>query len=346
MDSDFAVETIAPYACSAGELITAKSYLVDRFVPACELVQLPPSEIAGGRLTLRIRNGVASPPRNERPLYGNLKRLLSANQPRLELPGHAIDFRTRQPGNWAHALNNHLPLLFHIMDRLGGELQGNPTVVLPERMPSFVKEAFDTFGFPFAETNRPVRASLIEFEMTPWIGMRAIRHNWAAKAVETAPAFSSLSDRAGEFPEKIFISRRNTRRLSNELEIEAFLSARGYRKIYPEQHSIEEQFGFLSFAQEVVAVHGAALAPLLYRPRASRPFQLVELLPVGHMTKVYRVMTQQVGGRWIGVRGKILPDHVRHAYDFRRPFTKFSLEEFEVDVESLEIALGRVREHH
>jgi hypothetical protein len=39
------------------------------------------------------------------------------------------------------------------------------------------------------------------------------------------------------------------------------------------------------------------------------------------------------------VRGKIKPEHVLPAYDLDTPFTKYSLQPFEVDLASLELAL-------
>jgi hypothetical protein len=57
------------------------------------------------------------------------------------------------------------------------------------------------------------------------------------------------------------------------------------------------------------------------------------------MTDVYRAMAHQVGCSWIGVRGKIKPEHVEPAYRLGEPFLAFSLQSFEVDPASVEIAL-------
>ena len=38
------------------------------------------------------------------------------------------------------------------------------------------------------------------------------------------------------------------------------------------------------------------------------------------------------------MRGRLKPDYVRGAYDFSKPFREFSLDNFEVDIASLEAA--------
>lgn len=94
----------------------------------------------------------------------------------------------------------------------------------------------------------------------------------------------------------------------------------------------------------MVAVHGAGMAPLLYVPPNGQLRQLVEILPIGHMTDVYRVIAQQVGIAWIGVRGRIKPGYVEAAYRLNERFNAFSLDSFEVDVVALQQALELAKE--
>ena len=60
------------------------------------------------------------------------------------------------------------------------------------------------------------------------------------------------------------------------------------------------------------------------------------------MTDVYRGMSQQVGCAWIGVRGRIKPEYIRPAYVLDTPFTRYSLDNFEVDPASLDLALDMI----
>ena len=121
----------------------------------------------------------------------------------------------------------------------------------------------------------------------------------------------------------------------------------GFQTIYPEDLPVAEQFRLFNAAESIVAVHGAGLAPLLYRHPQGRLRTLVEILPAGHMTDVFRSMAQQVDCNWIGVRVLIKPQYVRPAYALGQGFTRFSLDGFEADPAALERALDMagVSEH-
>ena len=114
----------------------------------------------------------------------------------------------------------------------------------------------------------------------------------------------------------------------------------GYVTVYPEDLSVEDQFQLFNTAEQIVAVHGAGLGPLLYRHPNSPLRHLVEILPCGHMTDFFRLMAQQVGVPWTGVRGRLKPEYVAPAYQMQNFFKQYSLDNFEVDPESLERALA------
>ena len=57
------------------------------------------------------------------------------------------------------------------------------------------------------------------------------------------------------------------------------------------------------------------------------------------MTDFFRLMAQQVGVSWTGVRGRLKPEYVAPAYREQRVFKQFSLDNFEVDPVSLDRAL-------
>ena len=89
-------------------------------------------------------------------------------------------------------------------------------------------------------------------------------------------------------------------------------------------------------------MHGAGLAPLLYCAPGTGPRLLVEILSCGHMTNVYRALAAEAGCRWIGVRGRIKPEYVAPAYRFDEAFRAFSLDNFELDPASLDLAFEMV----
>jgi capsular polysaccharide biosynthesis protein len=155
-----------------------------------------------------------------------------------------------------------------------------------------------------------------------------------------ARVLAGLDAQNGALPSRIFLSRRDTRVLENEAEVADWLGARGFTKLYPEDFSAADQLRLFRQAEVIVAVHGAGLAPLLYASVSDRPRHLVELLPCGHMTDVYRVMAHQTGWSWAGVRGRLKPEYVKPAYAFHAEFKQFSLDSFEVDIRALDEAFA------
>lgn len=329
-----------PSLCPEHTLITARSHLIDRMVPACEIIKLPAKKVGGGRLEFaRKAHRAVAPDTGKRVL----KPFHKGAGTQLLTDTVFFDFRLRNPQNWAHFLNNHLPICFVLMDQTG-LTPAEVTLILPGKTPGYILKAAAVFGFRALATDDTIEGDAVTFTSEPWTGIRAVREKWARLPV----ARKILRDQqihgipAGGQPAKVFLSRKDTRNLENEAEVEAFLTARGYQKIYPEDLSAMGQLRLFEHAQSIVGIHGAGLAPLLYLSDAARLDHLIEIFPCGHMTDVFRVMAHQVGRKWIGVRGKIKPEHIEPAYDLENPFVKYSLQSFELDLASLEMAFDMV----
>ncbi len=321
-------------------LVTARSHLIDRFNGECEIILLPPRNAPGGRLEFARKfhtTGAHSTGRRD------LLRLRKAKSPEKLSNTVFFDFRLKNPHNWAHFLNNHLPICFALLDKTGLGMS-DVTLVLPENIPGYILKAADLFGLATLATNGAVTGDAITFTSEPWTGIRPLRNTW----VELPFVQNRLQDlgvhggSSDDFPRKVFLSRQDTRILENEAELEKHLVQRGYVKVYPEKLSPLDQLRLFEHAESMVAVHGAGLAPLLYLSENASLKTLVELFPCGHMTDVFRNMAHQKGCKWIGVRGKIKPEHVVPAYDLDAPFLKFSLQSFEVDLASVDLAFDLV----
>ena len=329
-----------PVTIPESRMITARSHLIDRFFPACEVILLPPKTENGGTLEFLRQDHLATAPISRKQKLNPLRKGAGTQ---VLTDTVFVDFRLRNPHNWAHFLNNHLPIAFALLN----QTQLSPadvTLVLPGNIPAYIVDVAGFFGFRTLATTDTVKGEAITFTSEPWTGIRAIRADWARLPMVRA----ILNDHgvhnapSGDMPEKIFLSRRDTRTLENEKAVEASLENRGYAKIYPEDLSVADQLHLFEQAKSIVAIHGAGLAPLLYLSEASRLEHVIELFPCGHMTDVYRVMCHQVGCKWVGVRGKIKPEHVAPAYDLETPFLKYSLQSFEVDIASLDLAFEMI----
>ena len=329
-----------PSECPEHHLITARSHLIDRFVPDCERILLPAKMVGGGTLRFEKKHHVTDAPTPEKR---GLKAFRKGSPTRTIDDAIFLDFRRRNPENWAHFLNNHLPICFALLEETGL----NPDqikVILPMKTPRHIVKAAEFFGLSTICTDDRIEGDGIAFESEPWIGIRSVRAEWARvpkmrRVLTEKGVHGAASD---HLPSKVFLSRRDTRNLENEAAVEAHLAPQGFVKIYPEDLSIADQLLLFENAESMVAIHGAGLAPLLFLSKNSNLRTLIEVFPCGHMTDVFRVMAHQVGCNWIGVRGKIKPEHVEPAYDLENPFLQYSLQSFELDLASLDVAFDMV----
>ena len=333
-------QIIPPWTIESGRIITAESYFIDRILPDCEVIALPQKTIPGGTLTWEVREIVAEPPKKA----GAFRAIHWPQKIAIPKDRVLIDLRDHSPMNWAHFLNNHLPLFFAVVQ--AAEQDPNRILaLLPGNVPRHISEAARLFGLEFMATDGTVEGLGISFDVSPWTALRTVRANWARLPIPASVIDKLINTPAkAPLPKKVFLSRRNTRVLSNSEEIEGLLKKRGYETVYPEFLSPGDQLRLFLSAKEMVAIHGAGLAPLLYLTQNYGLSRLIEILPAGHMTNVYRAMAGQVGCKWVGVRGRLKPEYVRPAYRVGTSFTEFSLDAFEVDPKSLEYAFEMISE--
>jgi hypothetical protein len=323
---------VAPFTTRPAYLITSPSYLIDRFQPDCEIIHLPEKCVAGG--VLRHGRGTLVPLTAPRVGRG----WLVSSPVRRHRGRPLIDLRLRSPQNWAHFLTNHLPISFRVIEAQGLAV-GDVGLLLPQKTPGYILAAAQFFGFEAVCSDNVFEGENILFEADPWTGIRPARADWVQSPMAQRPLDAALQG-GKPLPRRVFLPRRKTRALENQAEIEAFLGRLGFVTIYPEDLAVADQFRLFHEAEVIVAVHGAGLAPLLYRRPDSRLKQLIEIQPCGHMTDVYRVMADQLGLAWIGVRGRIKPEYVSPAYDLSREFKAFFLDSFHLDIKALEQGLA------
>jgi capsular polysaccharide biosynthesis protein len=322
-----------------GWLIGPRSFLVDRIVPDLEQVWLPPGRTGGGTISFHEGDQQFVPPKAGNRLKAALRQ---PARRRLDVTGSAIDLRGNEPQNWAHFLNIHLSLL-----ALAAKALGQPwsdfEILLPAKMPGYIRTLTEVIGLSVHFTDDIIEAHGVSVSCPDLNTIRgergAVLRDVNISPVAAALASGRLQGDAG--PKRVFLPRKDTRALNNGDEIDIFLQSQGFQTLYVEDLDVGAQLALFQSAEVVVAVHGASLAPLLYRSPDAAPFTLIEIFPVGHITNVYRAITAEIGGRWCGVRGKIAPEHVPEIYELEGPYLKHSLLNFEADVESLRLALQK-----
>lgn len=322
-----------------GWVVTARSYLVDRILPDCEEIRMAPVAFGGG--TFWYEGGpVRFGPQTGATRLGRLRRRVRRGPVR-RLDGVLVDLRWYSPANWAHFLNDHLPITFTMAEATGipwDELR----LLLPEGIPGHILKATALFGLETVVTDDRVEGHGLSFGLDPVTSIRSVRPHWVqTDAVQAALAAAGLHEPSERpLPRRALILRRDSRRILNGAEIEAALAPHGFETVYPEDFSVLDQFRLFARAEWVAAIHGAGLAPMMYRPRTAPPLRLVEIMPVGHMSNNFRAMAGVLGHPWVGVRGRLRPEHVRPAYAFDRPFLRYTLQDFEVDPVSIARAVA------
>ncbi|WP_226662490.1 glycosyltransferase family 61 protein [Microbulbifer aggregans] len=320
-----------------GWLIGEPTRTADRVQPVAEEIHLPATSSAPGnfRLKLASQASVSTPANLSR--RERLKQWVSGERNPIEVEQGSIvlDLRYRSPENWAHAITNHLPLALMVREQLV-KINKPVTVVLPKTISGKLVELFQLFGFSVLRTDRPVQGLVARYEISPWIALRGVRHEVIARHLPESLSIGTPNK--FDTPTRLYISRKDTRKLINEQRVWATLQARGYTRIFAEEHSLQEQIQYLCAAEDIVAVHGAALAPLIFRNPGigHKPYRLLEIFSPAHVTTVYRILAQQTGGSWIGVRGDIWPELLGPKASFTS-----NLRDFHVSMESLDLAMNK-----
>jgi Glycosyltransferase 61 len=287
-----------------GNLFCHPSRLANTYEPGVEKIIQNSFIIPRENVRLSIRHGVTLP-YAEQIALGWKRRLLTQASLLLGVQSinlHerlAYDTRSIFNGNMAHLVQHHIANLGYLKEQTGYG-STDVTIILDSRPPELAARVFALLGYEVCKTDLPVTANLVEvsssnfFHLLPWV--RHVDVDW-------------LSD---DGPKKIFLSRKHTRKLTNESEVEHFLRGHGFQKVYFEDMSIREQWSMMRNANYVVAIHGAALGNLAFQASRTdgRNVNLIELFSSGFVVNPYRKFMAVLGGDWVGCRGRITPQIV------------------------------------
>ena len=164
---------IPPISIPPGQLVTARSFLIDRIKADVEIVALPAKTVPGGEVTWTT-GPVRATPQREKRLRGILP-----TPKRVAPEGRwIIDLRRQSPSNWAHFLNNHLPLTFFLTEKAGLAPEAC-LALLPKDTPGYILKAAALFGLEVMATDDLVEGVGLTFSVTPWKAKRAARIDWA-----------------------------------------------------------------------------------------------------------------------------------------------------------------------
>ena len=316
-------------------MISPRSYQADRIVAKTEIVLTPDTNYAEQRINVMSSEAVSTCETD----YQKKSFWARFNKDPLMIVEDVtlFDCRFNSPNNWAQFQLYHLVSFYFCINSMLLK-PSNVKLILPKNINKNIVELLDLLELEYLITDAPIKGKFLTFDRSKILDLVPVRRQLIEKyALDNLLKVDELNTLVNF--EKIFISRRKTRALINEDEVSEYLNKLGYKTIYAEDFTAIEQHYLFRNAKSIITIHGAALGPLAYTPLNTQLDHVIELMPVGHTVYPFRDTCYFNGIYWIGVRGKIKESYIKHIYDLKQPFLKYSLDSFAIDILSLEQAL-------
>jgi len=132
--------------------------------------------------------------------------------------------------------------------------------------------------------------------------------------------------------QRIFISRKEKRRVINEDELVAVLSKFGFKSIAPESLSVAEQVSLFAAAEVVIGAHGAALTNTVF---CSPGTKVIEIFAPDYVNPCYRKLSSQVGLEYWEFIGERVLDIDSHSQQEGGEKTHYVFEDILVNIAAL-----------
>jgi len=290
--------------------------------------------IPSEKITVSVEHSVLLPSYLEVRKVGVRDKILLFNERRkfgsIENLGERLvyDARYVYNNNITHLIQHHLAALGFMKKELGVTRE-NVVVLFEGNAPKLAIEIMRFLGYEVLSTSRRVSCNSIQVKVDPNNFFHLLSY---VKYVEF-----SISEKS--FPDKIFISRLNTRKLINEDEVDNFLCCQGYEKVYFEGLSFGDQWAMMMNASNVIAIHGAALGALAFSGFGNKKISLIELFSPGLVVNSFRKYVAILNGSWVGCRGEITPKMVRDI-DIPGKAKSHAFEDFKISIKSIEEAIN------
>lgn len=310
-------------------LIAARTRLLDCFHPRLEEIRLPPVTEGPEDVFVDLHAGVRLPSRVPRHPLRRLER-------RRELVVNdavIVDSRDWTSFNISHLfLHAITPYLLVRRSLREAGLSDDVVLVIESPMPAYAEPMLTMLGVRWLATDRAVRGQIATVTYGHRVKLRPL-------VLELLPRVNGLEGGA----DRVYVSRRNRRCVTNETEVTSFLSARGFRVVYLEDLPLIEQWRAIASAEQVVGVHGAGLINLLARHlhRPGERTTVVEVFGPGYVVEPYRLLSAALAFPYAATRGVVTPDIVRDL-DGRGQSLRHQMTDITVDLGALERAMELV----
>jgi hypothetical protein len=244
------------------------------------------------------------------------------------------DARYEVMGNIAHVLD-YVATRVLLARKLLEEHAEEPriVVIVPDAAPAVCRTVFGLLGFETIQTDREVSGRIVRVPHQAFRALHPVLFAGDFPGYETGT------------PPRVYLSRRGSRAVANEDELWPHLASLGFVRLFFEDIPVARQWSIVRNAHTIVAIHGAALAALLWavgRPERAHPPQLIEIFGAGYLVNMYRQVAASIGARWAGVRGLITSRIVRDLDERRLP-RNHEKARFRVDMKCIEAALAEMK---
>lgn len=336
-------------------IFTHSTRLGDSWTPAPEMIVKPALDVDAGEIRIEVDSQATC---NKRPRTKNPRRWLGSLSTLRMHDKFVFDARFENTHNMAHQMMDVIaPVVLArktLSTMLGEDAQIH--VILRPEAPSRIRQSFRILGIPVVPTHARIEARFVRISC-PFTATRCdgkILHKTSIPVIGLFPEIfreTSLGDPIPNLPEKVFIARKNSRFLLNESEISQLLEDHGFRKYYFEDIPVSEQWQVMANARQIVSIHGAAMASLVFnkhgqtvQPGDVHGLQIIELFGAGYQADLFRRYAAVLNAHWCAARGKITPKIV-YDLDTRGLPRSHEGSPFLLDVKSLEMALKYSQEH-
>jgi capsular polysaccharide biosynthesis protein len=207
--------------------------------------------------------------------------------PAVRLEGNWTSVVSRFSDGFPHWFLDALPRL-----ALLSEFPSDTRVIVPSHLDAYHRDTLDWLGL--TDRIRPTPERHLQVEHFFFGSMTNITGLFDPYAVEFCQrSFRHHADLAYDSPKRFFVHRVNVRRgLINEQEVIRFFQDRGWAIIDTQALTMAQQIQLFARAEHVCALHGAALANLLWSQPGCR---VLELVPANFLNGVFEGLSEALG---------------------------------------------------
>lgn len=324
-------------------LFSHPSRVADAWAPSIETVLLGETAVPEHVFTVRVFEGSTASLGIKHWTRNPVRRYRRIRTEPIALDGLIFDARWETAGNVTHTLIYPMTfvLLAQRLLREHGGMCDPVTMLLAPGTPQFILTMLELMSIRAMVTDKEARGRILHVAAKASSGGERQHFPIPELFASDFPGY------VADTPKHVFLSRKCSRTINNEAEVEALLSPQGFVKVYFEDLPMATQWSIMRNAEEIVGVHGAALGQLLFHNGHAtwRGPRLVEVFGAGHVAVCFRHYTAAQRGQYCAVRSKITSAIIRDM-DERFKVHSHAFDPIEVHPSTIEMALEYVREPH